>query len=66
PCVLFSIYLIFSGTERFFIEHIRVDNTYNIFGHYITQAEIISPILVFIGLVGWYVLEKRAKTEKAI
>lgn len=64
--VLFSIYLILSGTERFFIEHIRVDTTYNIFGHLITQAEIISPILVLIGIVGWYVLEKRAKTEKAV
>ena len=65
PGVLFAIYLILSGTERFFIEHIRVDTTYNIFGHLITQAEIISPILVIIGIVGWIVLEKRAKREAA-
>ncbi|GMT46265.1 MAG: hypothetical protein IEMM0006_2097 [bacterium] len=64
--VLFSIYLIFSGAERFLIEQIRVNTTYNIFGHLITQAEIISPILVLIGLVGWYILEKRAKTEKPV
>ncbi len=59
PGVLFFIYLIFNGVERFFIEHIRVDHTYNIFGHHITQAELISPVLVVIGIVGWYLLEKR-------
>jgi len=61
PGVLFSIYLIFNGVERFLIEHIRVNNTYDIFGQHITQAEIISPILVIIGIVGWYMLEKRGK-----
>jgi len=61
PGVLFSIYLIFNGVERFFIEHIRVDNTYDIFNHKVTQAELISPVLVLIGIVGWYLLVKRAK-----
>jgi phosphatidylglycerol:prolipoprotein diacylglycerol transferase len=65
PGVLFSIYLIFNGIERFFIEHIRVNNTYDIFGHHITQAEIISPILVLIGIAGWYILEKRNKKKTA-
>ncbi len=64
PGVLFSIYLIFNGVERFFIEHIRVNNTYDIFGHRITQAEIISPILVLIGIFGWYYLEKQARKKK--
>jgi phosphatidylglycerol:prolipoprotein diacylglycerol transferase len=63
PGVLFSIYLIFNGIERFLIEHIRVNNTYDIFGHHITQAELISPVLVMIGIVGWVVLEKRAKNQ---
>ncbi len=65
PGVLFSIYLIFNGVERFFIEHIRVDHRYDIFGHHITQAELISPVLVVLGIVGWIVLEKRAKKEAA-
>ncbi len=66
PGVLFSIYLIFNGVERFLIEHIRVNNTYNIFGYHPTQAEIISPILVIIGIAGWYILEKRAKKKEGI
>jgi phosphatidylglycerol:prolipoprotein diacylglycerol transferase len=66
PGVLFSIYLILNGIERFFIEHIRVNNTYDIFGHHITQAEIISPILVLIGIAGWYILEKRAHLKESL
>ena len=61
PGVLFFIYLIFNGVERFFIEHIRVDHAYDIFGHHITQAELISPVLVMTGIAGWYILEKRKK-----
>jgi len=42
PGILFSMYLIFAGFERFFIEFIRVTNPYNIFGLKLTQAQIIS------------------------
>lgn len=48
PGVLFGIYLALNGIERFFIEKIRVNSTYKIFGAEITQAEIIST-LFFIG-----------------
>jgi len=50
--LLFSIYLCLNGIERFFIEKIRVNEMYNIFGNKITQAEIISTILFLIGLSG--------------
>jgi len=50
--LLFSIYLVLNGIERFFIEKIRVNEVYNIFGHKITQAEIISTVLFLIGLTG--------------
>jgi prolipoprotein diacylglyceryltransferase len=49
--VLFGIYLIFNGVERFFIEKIRVNTTYDIFGFHPTQAEIISTLLVVFGFV---------------
>lgn len=53
PGILFSIYLIFNGLERFFIEKIRVNE--HLFGTKITQAEIISMSLVIIGVFGiWY------------
>lgn len=51
PGVLFGIYLILNGIERFFIEKIRVDTRYDIFGYHPTQAEIISTLLVIGGIV---------------
>jgi len=51
PGCLFFIYLIFNGLERFFIEKIRVNNEYNFLGG-ITQAEIISVILITLGIAG--------------
>lgn len=52
PGMLFSLYLILAGLERFFIEKIRVNTKYNIFGAEITQAEIISSIMVLAGIAG--------------
>jgi phosphatidylglycerol---prolipoprotein diacylglyceryl transferase len=55
PGLLFSIYLIMNGIERFFIEKIRVNETYDIFGFHPTQAEIISVGLIILGILGsWY------------
>ncbi|HVB04229.1 MAG TPA: prolipoprotein diacylglyceryl transferase family protein [Chitinophagaceae bacterium] len=55
PGVIFGIYLIMAGMERFLIETIRVNNRYHFFGISPTQAEIISPVLVLTGLVLiWY------------
>ena len=51
PGVLFCIYLGLNGIERFFIEKIRINTEYDIFGG-ITQAEIISSFLVFFSLIG--------------
>lgn len=50
PGMLFSIYLVFNGTERFFIEKIRVNT--ELFGMGITQAEIISFALILLGIAG--------------
>ena len=49
PGLIFSIYLILNGTERFFIEKIRVNTEYDFLGG-ITQAEIISFCLVITGI----------------
>jgi phosphatidylglycerol---prolipoprotein diacylglyceryl transferase len=60
PGMLFSIYLVMNGVERFFIEKIRVNETYNILGFQPTQAEIIATGLVVFGLIGiWYFGKKR-------
>lgn len=51
PGVLFGIYLIFNGVERFFIEKIRVNVKMDILGMHITQAEIISFGLIVLGAI---------------
>lgn len=51
PGQMAGLYLIFNGTERFFIEKIRVNATYNIAGMHITQAEIIALVMVILGAI---------------
>lgn len=51
PGVLFGIYMIVNGLERFFIEKIRINTNYIIFGKEITQAEIISFALIITGVI---------------
>lgn len=58
PGMLFSIYLIFNGIERFFIEKIRVNTLYNIGDFTFTQAELISTILFFLGVTGIWFFKK--------
>ncbi len=59
PGTLFAFYLIVNGIERFFIEKIRVNVKYDIFGIHPTQAEIISLLLVVVGMVLWIMLKKK-------
>ena len=52
PGLLFSVYLIMAGVERFLIELIRVNSKYTLFGLSFTQAELISIFLVIAGILG--------------
>lgn len=52
PGLMWSIYLIFNGIERFLIESIRVNSKYHAFGLGFTQAELISSILILLGIAG--------------
>jgi phosphatidylglycerol---prolipoprotein diacylglyceryl transferase len=61
PGVLFSIYLILNGLERFIIEKIRVNTEYNFFRFRPTQAELISSTLILVGLLCFFELNRRAK-----
>ncbi|MDB5198696.1 MAG: diacylglyceryl transferase [Chitinophagaceae bacterium] len=60
PGIISAIYLIFTGLERFFIEKIRVNTTYTIFGLHPTQAEIISLLLILTGIVIFLLKRKRS------
>jgi len=61
PGVLFSVYLIFNGIERFLIEKIRVNNE-GFLG--LTQAEYISSILAVLGIIGVWYFNKIKKQQK--
>lgn len=62
PGILFSIFLIVNGIERFLIEKIRVDSEYKIFNHLVKQAEIISVLLILLGISGIVYLKSRKKS----
>jgi phosphatidylglycerol:prolipoprotein diacylglycerol transferase len=63
---LFGIYLILNGVERFFIEKIRVNTKYDVFGFHPSQAEIISSLLVIAGLTLCIFAPKFWPPQKAI
>jgi len=50
PGIMFGIYLILNGVERFLIELIRVNTRYNVAGIPFTQAELISLCCVIAGI----------------
>jgi phosphatidylglycerol---prolipoprotein diacylglyceryl transferase len=64
--ILFFIYLIMNGSARFLIEKIRVNPPYNILGLELTQAEIISFMIILTGIVGLiYLLANNKSRTKA-
>lgn len=50
--MMWFLYLIFAGIERFLIEKIRVNSHYHAFGQSFTQAELISTIMIISGVIG--------------
>jgi len=61
PGMLFFIYLIFNGLERFWIEKIRVNPEYTHLGVTYTQAELISVVLFLIGVAGAVAMWRRKR-----
>lgn len=56
PGTIFFIYMIINGVERFFIEFIRVNERYDLFGLNWSQAQYISVLFVIFGIGGLYYL----------
>jgi prolipoprotein diacylglyceryltransferase len=65
PGTLFGVYLIVNGIERFFVEQIRVNTKYDIFGFHPTQAEIIAVALIITGAAIYFVMKKKYAATKA-
>jgi phosphatidylglycerol---prolipoprotein diacylglyceryl transferase len=63
--MLFFIYLIMNGFERFWIEKIRVNPKNELFGMQTTQAEFIAVLFMLIGIIGCVVLWRRSKKLSA-
>ena len=61
PALVFFIYVILTGVERFFIEKIRVNPDIEFLGIHATQAEYISVVLILLGIGGviWSLTRKR-------
>jgi phosphatidylglycerol---prolipoprotein diacylglyceryl transferase len=59
PGLLFGIYLIFTGVERFFIEIIRVNPRDHFLGVSLTQAQIISLLLIATGVILVFYCKKK-------
>ncbi|MCF8365882.1 MAG: prolipoprotein diacylglyceryl transferase [Bacteroidales bacterium] len=65
PGVLFSIYLILNGTERFLIEFIRVNIQYSFIGIHASQAQFIAIGIILLGIGGIiYFMHFRKKQSK--
>jgi phosphatidylglycerol---prolipoprotein diacylglyceryl transferase len=66
PGVLFGIYLMMNGAERFLIEKIRVNTQYHFLGLHPSQAEIISIVLFLTGIVVIWYCKKTDKARTAV
>ena len=53
PGKIFAAYLMFNGFERFWVEKIRVNATFDFLGMTITQAELISVCTFLSGVALW-------------
>lgn len=55
---LFCSYLILSSIARLLVEFIRINHQYDLFGVYLSQAQIISVVLIIAGVIGAIYLNK--------
>ncbi len=59
PGLVFSLYLLLNGAERFIIEQIRINNKFMFLGMNVTQAEIIASCLIMLGTFGLIIFSKK-------
>jgi phosphatidylglycerol:prolipoprotein diacylglycerol transferase len=63
--VLFFIYMILNGIERFFIEKVRINTHYDWLPFQATQAQFIALCFVLIGIAGIYLRTRSAQSSSA-
>ena len=57
PLIMFGIYLILNGIERFLIEIVRVNKSYNVSNFTLSQAQQIA-LMLLIGGIGLIIFAK--------
>lgn len=66
PGLIFCLYMVFAGIERFTIEQIRVNNIIDFMGIQATQAEFISIGMIIIGIgAAFYFIKTPVKPKTA-
>jgi phosphatidylglycerol---prolipoprotein diacylglyceryl transferase len=65
PGTIFALYLVLNGLERFFIEKIRVNTQYDIYGFHPTQAELISSLLMLTGIFLIFIFHRKSAVAPA-
>ena len=63
PGKAFAAYLMFNGFERFWVEKIRVNTTFDWLGITMTQAELISVCTFLSGVALWVWTTRRARRD---
>ena len=63
PGKVFAAYLMFNGFERFWVEKIRVNATFDFLGMTMTQAELISVCTFLAGVALWVWTSKRRMSD---
>lgn len=63
PGMLFFVYVFLNGVERLWVEGIRVNVRYDLFGLKPTQAEIIAVGLILVGIMGGVVLWRKRQNQ---
>ncbi len=66
PGRLFFIYLFVSGIERYFVETIRVNPRYDLFGLNWSMSQTISVAVILAGLIGIFAIVKKQKPDYSI
>ena len=64
PGLMFSMYILFNGIERFLIEAIRINSKYSVAGIEFSQAQLISALLILAGICGIIFFKNRNRIEK--
>jgi phosphatidylglycerol:prolipoprotein diacylglycerol transferase len=64
---IFSAYLILSGFARLLIEKIRINSAYHFLSWSFTQAELISAVLILLGMFGlWWALRRDNVSKNSV